>query len=581
MSRHFSAAAIAKLGLISTTILLAGACSGAASEGVVNSGSPAELGGAAGGGSDASRVSTPGRTSIDAGPGSAVDTGLPPAADAGKSPAIDAASPASDAGNIVTDASHAGSLDAAPTIDGALVITSALTLSTTTVAPGETVTGKVTFTNEGANDVIVQSVVVAARPPGGTHAGGPFDDFAPTSAAQTLAPGASLTLSATRTFSAADPTGSWDIYPTWEDGTGVWHDGPDSWIKVGAASATVDAGPPVTASIAPLVVPAVGGAGAHLVTTGGAGRLALHGVAVWGIEDFITTSFGVEQHENRDAIAATIAAWGGNVIRLRVLADEYIYLSYMQSDANYLQWIKDWVAAAEAHGLYVQICWWDSLDSQHGTNDANWATAYGTAFPMMTDVHNALKLADGSDDPAVFYEPFNEPNNVSWDQWLTAMEATVSEFRSTAGYQGLLVLDTTTWSHDYSDTYMGQIEAYDAGLTASGRANLAFARHDYCNDYGNEWNSGTWISDTGGSETAHVMYETEYGNYNGPGNQSDAWSAGITGYFKTDLLDRSNVAGADAFLFGNWFDANAMSNDPVGASPTTWGSDVESWLSAY
>ena len=37
-------------------------------------------------------------------------------------------------------------------------------------------------------------------------------------------------------------------------------------------------------------------------------------------------------------------------------------------------------------------------------NDANWATQYAFAFPMMKDVHDALKLADGSDDPAVFYE---------------------------------------------------------------------------------------------------------------------------------------------------------------------------------
>ena len=149
------------------------------------------------------------------------------------------------------------------------------------------------------------------------------------------------------------------------------------------------------------------------------------------------------------------------------------------------------------------------------------------------------------------------------------------------GYSGALAIDTTTWSHDYSDSYMGQLEAYDATLTPSGKANVMFVRHDYCNDYGNVWNSGTWIANTGGTATAHVLYETEYGNYNGAGNQSDSWSAAITAYFKTDLFDRSNVAGASAFLFGNWSDANAMSSDPSGANPTTWGGDVKNWLSAY
>jgi Cellulase (glycosyl hydrolase family 5) len=377
----------------------------------------------------------------------------------------------------------------------------------------------------------------------------------------------------------AGATGPEDASNLGEDSSNAWHDGPDSSLTVTAP--TNDGGQGSSPFGAPLAIPAAGGSGAHLVTVGSTNRLELHGVVVWGIEDFATGSFAADQHTNRDAIIANVAAWGGNVIRLRVLADEYVHLTLMGSDANYLQWIKDWVAAAEAQGLYVQICWWDSLDSQNDKNDANWATQYAYAFPMMTDVHNALKLADGSDDPKVFYEPFNEPNNVSWDQWLPAMKATVAQFRQTEGYQGFLTIDTTTWSHDYSDTYMGELEAYDATLTSSGQSNLAFARHDYCDDYGNNFTGAAWIANTGASETAHVMYETEYGNYNGPGVQSDAWSAAITSYFKTDLFDRSNVAGADAFLFGNWYDANAMSSDPSGDTLTAWGSDVQNWLGAY
>jgi hypothetical protein len=367
--------------------------------------------------------------------------------------------------------------------------------------------------------------------------------------------------------------------------------GMDGAAETSVADARSDAGGPVgegggtpMATIAPLALPATGGAGAHLVTVGSSSRLELHGVTVWGISDFVTTTFGASQYANRDAVASTIASWKGNVMRLRVLADEYENPTHVNSQASYLQMVKDWVAAAKAHGLYVQICWWDSLDSNNTAapkNNANWATQYAFAFPMMKDVHDALKLQDGSDDPAVFYEPFNEPNGVTWAQWTTAMQATLTQLRTTLGYQGLLVLDTTTWSHDYSDGPMTQIEAFDATLTASGKANLAFARHDYCNDYGNVWSGSKWIANTGGTATAHVMFETEFGNYNGAGNQSDTWSAAVTAYFKTDLFDRSNVAGAEAFLFGNWFDANAMSSDSPGAQPTTWGTDVIGWLSAY
>ena len=102
--------------------------------------------------------------------------------------------------------------------------------------PGDTVTGTVTFTNQGTTSVAVSSAVIAARPPGGTHGGGPFDDFAPASAAQTLAPGSSLTVTATRTFTTSGPAGAWDVYPTWEDGSGAWHDGPDSSLTVAASS---------------------------------------------------------------------------------------------------------------------------------------------------------------------------------------------------------------------------------------------------------------------------------------------------------------------------------------------------------
>jgi endoglucanase len=369
--------------------------------------------------------------------------------------------------------------------------------------------------------------------------------------------------------------------------------GPDAAAEGGGSLSGTDAsgllpvppdGAAVSPSVAPLAVPASGGSDAHLVTVGSSSRLELHGVAVWGIPDFVTTTFGASEYQNRDAVAATVASWNGNVIRLRVLADEYENPTYVDSQATYLQYVKDWVSVARAHGLYVQICWWDSLDSNNTAapkNDVNWATQYAFAFPMMKDVHDALKLPDGSDDPAVFYEPFNEPNGVTWAQWTTAMEATVTQFRTALGYQGLLVLDTTTWSHDYSDAPMSQMETFDATLTQSGKANIAYARHDYCNDYGNVWSGAKWIANTGGTATAHVMFETEFGNYNGTGNQSDTWAAAATAYFKTDLFDRPNVAGAEAFLFGNWFDANAMSNDPAGAQPTTWGTDVTNWLSAY
>src|SRR2546428_13321182 len=44
---------------------------------------------------------------------------------------------------------------------------------------------------------------------------------------QTIQPGATLTLTATRNFTSADPLGPWYAYATYEDASGAWHDGPN------------------------------------------------------------------------------------------------------------------------------------------------------------------------------------------------------------------------------------------------------------------------------------------------------------------------------------------------------------------
>ena len=145
----------------------------------------------------------------------------------------------SSAAEGVSDAGGEASMPA--TSNGGFVITSTLHLDATTTSDGKTVSGTVVYTNTGASPVSVRSAFIAARPPGGSHAGGPFDDFAPATATTSVAPGATLSVTASRTFASGDPAGAWDVYPTYEDADGVWHDGPDQSLTLGAA-ATSDAG---------------------------------------------------------------------------------------------------------------------------------------------------------------------------------------------------------------------------------------------------------------------------------------------------------------------------------------------------
>jgi uncharacterized repeat protein (TIGR01451 family) len=76
----------------------------------------------------------------------------------------------------------------AVSVKGRIVVVSPLALSRQVVRRGETVTATATLQNEGEAAVTLARIVITSRPPGGTNAGGPFDDFG-TRRAITLAPG--------------------------------------------------------------------------------------------------------------------------------------------------------------------------------------------------------------------------------------------------------------------------------------------------------------------------------------------------------------------------------------------------------
>src|SRR5215471_8607656 len=83
-------------------------------------------------------------------------------------------------------------------------ISSPLRLDTTSLVAGQTLTGAVTYTNRSGAAMTIQTIAIAARAPGATHSGGPFTDLTPNQSSVTLADGASVTLTASRTFTSAD-----------------------------------------------------------------------------------------------------------------------------------------------------------------------------------------------------------------------------------------------------------------------------------------------------------------------------------------------------------------------------------------
>lgn len=151
------------------------------------------------------------------------------------------------AGSMVPSAGSS----APPTTVGTLTISTALRTDKTTVKVGETLTGTVTYTNESNASIAISTLTIAARAPGATHAGGPYSDLTPSLTLTTVLARSSLTLSATRTFSASDTLGQWEAYSTYQGGDGVWHDGPSAFFAVSAAACN-PCTPPV---VPPPVVP--------------------------------------------------------------------------------------------------------------------------------------------------------------------------------------------------------------------------------------------------------------------------------------------------------------------------------------
>ncbi len=129
---------------------------------------------------------------------------------------------------IPGDAAADGALDA-PVV-GPIVIT--LALDRTVVMAGQTVVGTAAYRNVSGAVVNMRRALITVRRPGATHAGGPFDDFAPGLGPTAVAASTASPLVASRAFTAADPVGAWDAYATYENDTGVFVDGPSVHLTV-------------------------------------------------------------------------------------------------------------------------------------------------------------------------------------------------------------------------------------------------------------------------------------------------------------------------------------------------------------
>ena len=197
---------------------------------------------------------------------------------------------------------------------------------------------------------------------------------------------------------------------------------------------------------------------------------------------------------------------------------------------------------------------------------------YTSSFPMMKTVVDLF-----SDNPGVIFEPFNEPHEISWEQWLVMSEKTLLYWRATIGYRGVIVADPQFWSWNFDPTYVAALLRYDGALL--GTPNLLIANHRYPNGNGcfcgselADWNSlvGSYIS-------KFPIVGTEYGIADGIGPTEFAWGQGFLSYLKDQAIPQG-YNGALMFVW-NWVDVNTMTDPSTGAL-TAWGKAVVQSLAA-
>ncbi len=142
-----------------------------------------------------------------------------------------------------------------------------LTLDQTVAQTGDTLHGRIVLRNPGSSPILANRIIMTWRQPGGTHVGGPYDDFGPALDGITIPPGGTVGLVAGRMFGdeTSDPDGTYDVYAVYQTG-GRWYDSPSvlvektsrtrqsAAVRMEATSGNAQSGVAGTALAQPLVV---------------------------------------------------------------------------------------------------------------------------------------------------------------------------------------------------------------------------------------------------------------------------------------------------------------------------------------
>jgi len=178
---------------------------------------------------------------------------------------------------------------AAPPRSDALLDVKPPALYAGTYSPGSTIRGVAEFRNTSGAPVRIRHGILTARPPGNTHVLGPVKyDFQPQLRGVDVPANSARVAQQSFTLPADAPLGRYEVYATYRDRDGIYHDGPSVFVDVVAPGSP----PPSRGGGGDAPPPSGGGGGGGGGTTQPASPTPVTGVGQPGAPPTVVTVEG-------------------------------------------------------------------------------------------------------------------------------------------------------------------------------------------------------------------------------------------------------------------------------------------------
>jgi hypothetical protein len=324
-----------------------------------------------------------------------------------------------------------------------LVLTTPLSLDKSSVAIGQTITGTATYTNCTYASLSVQQLVIGGRPPGGTHQGGPWLDFSPAMGPTTVASGASVTVTASRTMSSSDPTGQWYSFVTYADSGGIYHDGPDVYFTV-TAGGGLPAGWLYTNGNK-IYVSDGGGGGTQWMARG----VNVDDVFFCGYNHTLWMSN--PQTTLETVFSGLMSGWKPTFVRMSLGMSSYVDKDWITGDATYTTPTTNAINFLGSYPNVYVLVTLRSHSSMVRTNADNEATYIPT---NATDATYRALVNTFANAKYVMFGISNEPGTISWSSLMPVMNHAVSVIRAEEDRLGvphhIVAVQGRQWTNDIS-----------------------------------------------------------------------------------------------------------------------------------